>query len=94
MTAILDIQDITKDYGEQTVLDHLSFSVGKGEVLVILGPSGCGKSTLLRCLNGLEPIQSGQVRLNGEAILEHPKQLPAVRQKLAWSFNPTTYFRI
>lgn len=65
MTAILDIQDITKDYGEQTVLDHLSFSVGKGEVLVILGPSGCGKSTLLRCLNGLEPIQSGQVRLNG-----------------------------
>lgn len=53
MTAILDIQDITKDYGEQTVLDHLSFSVGKGEVLVILGPSGCGKSTLLRCLKGL-----------------------------------------
>ena len=92
MTAILDIQDITKDYGEQTVLDHLSFSVGKGEVLVILGPSGCGKSTLLRCLNGLEPIQSGQVRLNGEAILEHPKQLPAVRQKIGMVFQSYDLF--
>lgn len=92
MTAILDIQDITKDYGEQTVLDHLSFSVGKGEVLVILGPSGCGKSTLLRCLNGLEPIQSGQVRLNGEAILEHPKQLPAVRQKIDMVFQSYDLF--
>lgn len=92
MTAILDIQDITKDYGEQTVLDHLSFSVGKGEVLVILGPSGCGKSTLLRCLNGLEPIQSGQVRLNGEAILEHPKQLPAVRQKIVMVFQSYDLF--
>lgn len=92
MTAILDIQDITKDYGEQTVLDHLSFSVGKGEVLVILGPSGCGKSTLLRCLNGLEPIQSGQVRLNGEAILEHPKQLPVVRQKIGMVFQSYDLF--
>ena len=92
MTAILDIQDITKDYGEQTVLDHLSFSVGKGEVLVILGPSGCGKSTLLRCLNSLEPIQSGQVRLNGEAILEHPKQLPAVRQKIGMVFQSYDLF--
>ncbi|MGE9905204.1 amino acid ABC transporter ATP-binding protein [Streptococcus alactolyticus] len=92
MTAILDIQDITKDYGEQTVLDHLSFSVWKGEVLVILGPSGCGKSTLLRCLNGLEPIQSGQVRLNGEAILEHPKQLPAVRQKIGMVFQSYDLF--
>lgn len=92
MTAILDIQDITKDYGEQTVLDHLSFSVGKGEVLVILGPSGCGKSTLLRCLNGMEPIQSGQVRLNGEAILEHPKQLPAVRQKIGMVFQSYDLF--
>ncbi|WP_300208151.1 amino acid ABC transporter ATP-binding protein [uncultured Streptococcus sp.] len=92
MTAILDIQDITKDYGEQTVLDHLSFSVGKGEVLVILGPSGCGKSTLLRCLNGLEPIQSGQVRLNGEAILEHPKQLPAVRRKIGMVFQSYDLF--
>lgn len=92
MTAILDIQDITKDYGEQTVLDHLSFSVGKGEVLVILGPSGCGKSTLLRCLNGMEPIQSGQVRLNGEAILEHPKQLPVVRQKIGMVFQSYDLF--
>lgn len=92
MTAILDIQDITKDYGEQTVLDHLSFSVGKGEVLVILGSSGCGKSTLLRCLNGLEPIQSGQVRLNGEAILEHPKQLPAVHQKIGMVFQSYDLF--
>lgn len=44
------------------MLDDISFAVKPGEVIVVVGPSGCGKSTLLRCLNGLEPTQSGRVR--------------------------------
>ena len=59
---LLQIDHLTKAYGETTILKDVSFSVGQGEVVVIIGPSGCGKSTLLRCINALEPIQGGQVR--------------------------------
>ena len=54
---------ICKSYGAGPVLDNLSFDVARGEVLVLCGPSGCGKSTLLRCLNGLETIESGEIRI-------------------------------
>ena len=54
---VLELQNITKNFGQQTILNHLSLSVKEGEVFVILGPSGCGKSTLLRCINKLESIQ-------------------------------------
>lgn len=50
------------------MLDDISFAVKPGEVIVVVGPSGCGKSTLLRCLNGLEPTQSGRVRLGNETV--------------------------
>ena len=45
---VLELQNVTKNFGQQTILNHLSLSVKEGEVVVILGPSGCGKSTLLR----------------------------------------------
>ena len=60
---ILTVEHLVKGYGENTVLDDVSFSVRPGEVVVVVGPSGCGKSTLLRCINALEPTQSGRVRL-------------------------------
>ena len=56
---ILTVEHLVKGYGENTVLDDVSFSVRPGEVVVVVGPSGCGKSTLLRCINALEPTQSG-----------------------------------
>lgn len=58
---VLELQNITKHFGQQTILNHLSLSVKEGEVVVILGPSGCGKSTLLRCINKLESIQEGNI---------------------------------
>lgn len=58
---VLELQNITKNFGQQTILNHLSLSVKEGEVFVILGPSGCGKSTLLRCINKLESIQEGDI---------------------------------
>lgn len=58
---VLELQNITKNFGQQTILNHLSLSVKEGEVVVILGPSGCGKSTLLRCINKLESIQEGNI---------------------------------
>ena len=65
---ILTVEHLVKGYGENTVLDDISFSVRPGEVVVVVGPSGCGKSTLLRCINALEPTQSGRVRLGNETV--------------------------
>ena len=56
---ILTVEHLVKGYGENTVLDDVSFSVRPGEVVVVVGPSGCGKSTLLRCINALEPPRAG-----------------------------------
>ena len=63
---ILTVDHLVKSYdGHTNILENVSFAVKPGEVIVVVGPSGCGKSTLLRCLNGLEPVQSGRVQLGG-----------------------------
>ncbi len=89
---IIDIDHLTKRFGDNTVINDLSLSVEKGEVVVLIGPSGCGKSTLLRCINGLEPIQGGSVKLHGEPV-EHGKQsLYKVRQKIGMVFQSYDLF--
>ena len=78
---ILTVDHLVKSYdGETKILDNVSFAVQPGEVIVVVGPSGCGKSTLLRCLNGLEPTQSGRVQLGGETVAYGGKNLAALRQ--------------
>ena len=89
--GILTVSHLKKAYGENTVLDDVSFSVKKGEVIVILGPSGCGKSTLLRCINALEPIQGGEVLLDGEPV-HGSKNLSAVRQRIGMVFQSYELF--
>ena len=66
MDEILKIEHLTKKYDDITVLNDISLTIKKGEVLVIVGPSGCGKSTLLRCINNLEDIQDGKVNIEGK----------------------------
>lgn len=89
---IIDIDHLTKRFGDNTVINDLSLSVEKGDVVVLIGPSGCGKSTLLRCINGLEPIQGGSVKLHGEPV-EHGKQsLYKVRQKIGMVFQSYDLF--
>ena len=66
---VLEIKNLVKYYKNNApVLDDVSFSVKKGQAVVVLGPSGCGKSTLLRCVVGLEDIQGGEVILAGQKI--------------------------
>ncbi len=69
--GILTAQDITKSFGKLEVLKGVSLDVEQGEVIGIIGPSGSGKSTFLRCLNHLELINGGTVRIDGEAIVEN-----------------------
>ena len=66
--AVIQIAGVNKYYGKLHVLKDVSLEVADGEVLVLLGPSGSGKSTLLRTINGLEDIQSGEVRIHGEVF--------------------------
>ncbi len=71
-----EVKNIYKSYGNQTILQDISFTMEEGEVLSIIGRSGCGKTTLLRSLNYLEPIDSGSVTLKGELLLSpsYPKK--------------------
>jgi len=72
VTAKIDIINVSKRFGALTVLDELSLSIPAHEFAVFLGPSGCGKSTLLRMIAGLESVDSGEIRINGERIDHQP----------------------
>jgi polar amino acid transport system ATP-binding protein len=66
--AMIQVRNLRKSFGTLQVLKDLSFSVEKGEVVVVLGPSGSGKSTMLRCINLLEEFDGGEIRIDGEAV--------------------------
>ena len=85
--TVLSISHLTKRFDDQTVLEDLSLEVREGEVIVIVGSSGCGKSTLLRCINALEDIQGGEIRLRGDLISYGSKNLPELRQKIGMVFQ-------
>jgi polar amino acid transport system ATP-binding protein len=65
---MLTIKNLTKRFGNRTIIDQLNIDIKDGEILTIVGPSGGGKTTLLRCLAGLETIDSGELLLNGAAF--------------------------
>ena len=65
---VLQVRDLAVGYGERTVLEHLNFTVERGEIFAIMGGSGCGKSTLLKHIVGLYPPQAGEVEILGRKI--------------------------
>ncbi len=89
---VLGIKNLKKKFGDHEVLKDISFSVKKGEVVVVLGPSGCGKSTLLRCINALESIQGGEIFLDREKISGNVKNLHKIRQKIGMVFQSYDLF--
>lgn len=84
---LLKIENLTKRYDDNTVLQSINMTVRQGEVVVIIGPSGCGKSTFLRCINGLEPIQEGTISFEGELIDRKSKNIAEIRQKIGMVFQ-------
>lgn len=72
-SPIIDFQNVTKKFGDHTVLDELNFSVNKGEKVTIIGPSGSGKSTVLRILMTLEDIQGGTIYVENEPLWHEEK---------------------
>ena len=92
MTALLTLHDIHKYYGATHALRGIDLAVASGEVVVLLGPSGCGKSTLLRCINGLEPIQGGNITLQGCGVLGRDISWHAARQHIGMVFQSYELF--
>ena len=84
---LIKIDSVVKEFGDNRVLDGLSLSVREGEVVVIVGPSGCGKSTLLRCINGLEPIQGGEITFRGQKVDGNSRSIVGIRQKVGIVFQ-------
>ena len=89
--AMIEVRDVRKKFGEQTVLDGLSTDFDQSGVTVILGPSGTGKSTLLRCIIGLESIDSGDILVDGLSV-KNRENLRKIRLSCGMVFQQTILF--
>ena len=89
---MIELRHVEKHYGDLHVLRDISLSVRKGEVVVIIGPSGSGKSTLCRSINRLEPIDSGEIHLEGEPIPQEGKKLAELRAQIGMVFQSFNLF--
>jgi len=79
---VIEVSDIVKRYGTNTVLNHATFQIQEGQLTTILGPSGCGKSTMLRCMNRLERFEHGRLKIGDvEVFGSNDKPLSAAEDK-------------
>ncbi len=90
--AFLEMTDVAKNFGPVPVIRGLNLNVNEHQVVCLIGPSGCGKSTLLRCINGLEPIQGGEIRLSGDRVSGPGVDLNRLRQQVGIVFQSYNLF--
>ncbi|MCC6535421.1 MAG: amino acid ABC transporter ATP-binding protein [Burkholderiales bacterium] len=84
---MIEIRDVSKWYGSFRVLTECTTSISKGEVVVVCGPSGSGKSTLIKCVNALEPFQSGDIVIDGISVGASATDLPKLRSRVGMVFQ-------
>jgi polar amino acid transport system ATP-binding protein len=92
MTALLEVTDVRKTYGDRVVLDDVTLSVQPHDVVCLIGSSGSGKSTLLRCLNLLEDVDDGVIRFEGREISDPRVDPREVRQRMGMVFQAYNLF--
>lgn len=92
MKTLLELSDIRHAYGQQRVVNDLSFTLGKGAIGCLLGPSGCGKTTVLRCIAGFEPVSAGKILLNGAVISSSSVMIPPERRHIGMVFQDYALF--
>ncbi|WP_395662356.1 amino acid ABC transporter ATP-binding protein [Aestuariivirga sp.] len=90
--AFLEIIDVQKEFGPVRVLRGVNLSVKEHEVVCLIGPSGCGKSTLLRCINGLEEIQGGEIRLMDDRVSGPGVDVNTLRRNVGIVFQSFNLF--
>ena len=89
---MIEISNLTKYYGELLVLDGISKTINKGDIVAIIGPSGGGKSTFLRCLNLLETQTSGTIKIDGKDITDKGTNINEIRRKVSMVFQHFNLF--
>jgi polar amino acid transport system ATP-binding protein len=89
---MIEVENVSKSFGTLKVLDGVSLTVAKGEVVSIIGGSGSGKSTLLMCINGLEKIQGGRIVVDGTDVHARTTDLNKLRQKIGIVFQQWNAF--
>ncbi len=90
--TVIRVSSIEKTFGENHVLNGLSLTVNKGEVISVIGPSGCGKSTLVRSIVRLEEIDEGKIFFHGEDITSDNVDINKIRQKIGMVFQSFNLF--
>jgi polar amino acid transport system ATP-binding protein len=88
----VSVRNVSKAYGDQTVLHDVSLEVGHHDVVCLIGASGSGKSTLLRCVNRLEPVASGEIVVDGEPVTGPKVDVNALRRKIGIVFQSFNLF--
>ncbi|MBT8371428.1 MAG: amino acid ABC transporter ATP-binding protein [Deltaproteobacteria bacterium] len=84
---MISFKNVNKWYGELHVLNGIDLEVAKGEVVVVCGPSGSGKSTLIRCINRLEPIQEGELIVDGMKVHDKKSNMTKIRADIGFVFQ-------
>jgi glutamate transport system ATP-binding protein len=89
---LVELSQVSKSFGDNLVLDGIDLSIDRGEAIVVAGPSGSGKSTMLRCINGLEPIDSGEIRFDGQSVGDAGKGIYRLRAEIGMVFQQFNLF--
>ncbi len=89
---LVELERVRKSFDDNLVLDEIDLVIDRGEVVVIAGPSGSGKSTMLRCINGLEGIDSGDVRFDGRSLVKAGRELSRMRAQIGMVFQQFNLF--
>ncbi|MFA5703502.1 MAG: glutamine ABC transporter ATP-binding protein GlnQ [Advenella sp.] len=90
--SMVTFEHVVKKFGNNTILDDISLTINKGEVVVVVGPSGSGKSTFLRCINALETIQGGDIRVGKLSVRGKPAEVRELRREAGMVFQQFNLF--
>ncbi|NHN41182.1 amino acid ABC transporter ATP-binding protein [Halorubellus sp. JP-L1] len=89
---LLSVESVSKSYGDEQVLEDVSFEMDRSDVTVLMGPSGSGKSTMLRCVNRLTEVDSGVIRLGGEVVTDPETDVDELRRNVGMVFQDINLF--
>jgi glutamate transport system ATP-binding protein len=89
---LVELDSVRKSFGDNLVLDEIELRIDRGEAIVVAGPSGSGKSTMLRCINGLEPIDSGTIRFDGHEVDSSDRHVYGIRAQIGMVFQSFNLF--
>jgi glutamate transport system ATP-binding protein len=89
---LVELTGVRKSFGDNVVLEGIDLGIDRGEAIVVAGPSGSGKSTMLRCINGLEGIDSGDIRFDGHSVPNAGKGIYGLRAEMGMVFQQFNLF--